>query len=152
MRRMYSEKQIQELVKTTQGIDIANLVDEDGHPRFIKGTPTDKEVSGVTLAYNKWSLSGTHLLVVVAGSLAQQEFAFSSIVELNDLPEWIADKLIPVASDTIEQQAVVLYGGTNQTGYFQIRKNAQGLVYITIAGITTNAAKTFRVQFDLLVD
>ena len=69
MRRMYSEKQIRELVKTTKGYDIVNLVDKDGHERFIEGDIPDPEITGLTPIYYKWSLSGTHLMIVMAGTI-----------------------------------------------------------------------------------
>ena len=69
MRRMFSEKQIQELIKNTPK-SITTLVDSQSHNRFVEGEGDLKTIAGITFTYNKWSLSGTHFMLVLAGSIA----------------------------------------------------------------------------------
>ena len=127
------------------------IVDADGHNRFVEGDITC-DYTGFTQTYAKWSLSGTHLMIVVAGSLAQANIDFGTFVDEIVMPDWIKDKIIPVSTDTIRQEGVIAYGGTSQTIYFQLRKSAQNKLFITISAINLNADKSFAVQFDLLID
>ena len=74
MRRMYSKPQLLEAVEQEAEVNglkaFENIVDKDGHKRFIEGTPTNPTIEGVEITYAKWSLSGTHLMLVMAGNVA----------------------------------------------------------------------------------
>ena len=52
------------------GLNISTLTDSKGNPRFIEGEGTPMEMEGFTASYCKWSLSGTHLMIVLSGSFA----------------------------------------------------------------------------------
>ena len=57
---------------TVNSVDMANIVDADGHNRFIEGNIATEEIEGVTWAYARWSLSGTHLMCVLAGTIEDE--------------------------------------------------------------------------------
>lgn len=163
MRRMYSEKQIKGLAvagineATEAGqevkIDIENLVDKDGHNRFIEGDITPIAITGVTYNYAKWSLSGTHLMFVLAGEVENATaLPFSELGHIT-LPEWIFSKIYPTYKDVLERKSF-LFGaedGTTQQGTCILVKDTDKMK-IDITNITLTDTRGFRIAFDLLID
>ena len=70
---------------------IENIYDEDEHKRFIEGDLTLQTIEGVSFSYGKWSLSGTHLMVVIAGSIANETVIASLplISEHHYFSQWV---------------------------------------------------------------
>lgn len=156
MRRMYSENQLENKVKSVQK-DINTLVDADGHERFINGDMTVSEYTGITFNYHKWSLSGSHLLIVLAGSMeANSTIPDNSLIaRLNNVPEWVINKIYQISGTTVSMNSVLFY----QQEYsataknINLRKDSGNLVIRNVSGaITFTDARTFRIAFDLLVD
>jgi len=136
---------------------IEALVDDSGNPRFIEGdgVPLFEIPQGVKISYAKWSLSGTHLMIVLAGEIANGTvLASQSIRYKYEMPAYILDKIIPtISSNSIELKDIMLWGAsfTNQALTFRAYKESE-YVAITCGGLTLTADRTFRVQFDLLID
>lgn len=154
MKRMWSKNELRKIIQETYGIDIDNLVDKNGHERFIEGNiDILEEVPEITKTYGKWSLSGTHIMFVLAGAIANGTELNGKTISIIDIPDWIKAKIIPIHSvSVVLQQTLTMYGGTAQTIQAYLEKNAQGRVSIYFSGFTANADKTFRVAFDLLID
>ena len=161
MRRMFSKKQLEEIslekIEATENLKIfENIVDKDGHKRFIEGDITMEEISGITQTYCKWSLSGSHLLVVIGGSVANGT-TISSTTKICDIdfPQWIKDKIeVLYGASVVLIESVSLYGsdGVSQTGSFRLRK-ADNAIFVDISGnLTLTADRNFRIQYDLLID
>ena len=91
MKRMWSEEEI-----SSQKKDIATLVDSKGNPRFIEGEGTTDEITGFTPSYCKWSLSGTHLMLVLAGTIANGITISTGSIATYEIPEFIMNKIYPV--------------------------------------------------------
>ena len=157
MRRMYSKPQLLEAVEQEAEVNglkaFENIVDKDGHKRFIDGVLPTKELEGLVYTYNKWSLSGSHLLLVIAGTIANATVIANGFYMLQNfnLPEWIMDKIYPTYSNVVDVKTITLYGGTSQTISVYFNKGSSGLS-ITVSGITDNADKQFKIAFDLLID
>ena len=149
MKRMWSEEEIQSFKK-----DISNLVDSKGNPRFIEGEGTPLSQEGFTSTYCKWSLSGTHLMLVLAGSVASgTTISTLSIMASYNLPAWILNKIVPVAGSIVEYKNIVAYASdySTQTVNSFFRKSTD--VAIAINGsFTLTANRNFRIQYDLLID
>lgn len=136
-----------------------NIVDKDGHKRFIEGLITTTAQEGITYNFAKWSLSGSHLLIVIFGSYANgttisNDFIFGY---LNDLPTWIKDKIYPMYEDTIYvifgQYSARGSGGATQPFNVNLAKSLDGTIDVRKSGaVTASGDKHFRVQFDLLID
>ena len=155
MRRMYSEKQIKELVKATKK-DITTLVDSQGRNRFEEWNLPAGEVEGFTFVYGKASLCGTHLMFVVAGTV-DNGTAITSGIELASLtlPEWIYDKIIPLYSNNVRFSTQGMYasGGTSQNVTIRLVKYSDNKVIIeTASAVTLSANRNFAFVFDLLID
>ena len=150
---MFSEKQIQELIKNTPK-SITTLVDSQSHNRFVEGECDLKTIAGITFTYNKWSLSGTHFMLVLAGSIANgTAITTADIFAEYTIPDYIIDKIVALFSNVIEVKTLSFRdsGGTGQTSTAYLKKSA-GKLTINSTGITLTADRNFRLQFDLLID
>ena len=131
-----------------------NIVDKDGHKRFIDIEGVDSEVSGVTITYAKASLSGSHLLMVVAGSIANgTELTGNPNLVTFSLPEWIHNKIIAIFGSTVDikNDALRDSGGGAQSCVIRLLKQTS-FIAVSILNLTLNADRTFRFSFDLLID
>ena len=158
MKRMWSKKELKEIVKGTKGYDIANLVDKNGHVRFIDfvGAPLQQE--GFTASYCKASLSGSHLLIVLAFSIANAtEIASGAKLMQLALPKSICDKIYPVWHNSrIETKVVTTINDDWSTQNLNVvlskRSNPDGLDIVTSGAYTATKDRSGRVAFDLLID
>ena len=138
---------------------IENIVDTHGNKRFIEGDGTPISLEGITIKYSKWSLSGSHLMIVLAFDIANgtQITDGTMLFNLNDLPSWIKDKIYPTFSNIIALSNVNLYGNdwTTQTLLVSLLRTTQNSIILQKSGGTTftaTANRGFRVAFDLLID
>lgn len=154
MKRMWSLKQIKDFIKSTTK-DIATLVDAQGHNRFIEGDITIETIEGVSKTYGKWSLSGTHLLFVLALKLDNAtEFTYGDNVAIIELPEYINSKIVEIFSSVVSVQVVRTFGsGTDTSITFGLMKLADNKLHIqTLQNYTAAREEYMRVNFDLLID
>ena len=137
---------------------IESLVDSDGNRRFIEGDNVTSGIpAGVNIVYNKWSLSGTHLMIVVAGNIANgTEFAGTkAALAKAKLPEYILDKIVPVwANKNIDAGTIQCRAADWSTQQINvaIEKDGEYVTIYTSDSRTFNADRSFRFQFDLLID
>lgn len=158
MRRMFSEKQIREFADAQAKAvkkDISTLVDKDGHDRFIEGNGTPSVLEGFTSTFCKWSLSGSHLMLVLAGTFADESIIVADTTLASfTLPQWIFDKIYPVFSNWIETKSITLRGDDWSSQSFDIvyGKSSNKITIVPIASVTLTAERSFRIAIDLLVD
>lgn len=150
------------LVDSTNGNPVAimeNIKDSSGHNRFIEGTLTPLEnPTGLTFSYLKWSLSGTHLIIVLAGTIEANTsitpFKFGG--SLNNLPSWIYDKLIPYYSSYIGYFKYSLstngYAETSTINAYISKQDNTLYVRDTGSQLSFAATTYFRANIDLLID
>ena len=140
---------------------LEGILDKDGHARFIEGEGTPETISGVTVQYNKWSLSGSHLMIVLAFKIdANATLGTYAILEDIAIPEWIYNKIYPLGDGTGNWVNVVQVIANDNSGIptdenarFLIAKNNEQLrVYHISSAYTPTADRYIRVQFDLLID
>ena len=151
MKHMWSEEEIQSFKK-----DISNLVDSKGNPRFIEGNGTPGTIEGFTSTYCKWSLSGTHLMIVLAGSFVNNTvLAANSTIATYPIPKFIYDKIYFVWQNNMEIKTINSYADdwSSQGIQFKFQKiGNETALKIETNNITFTANRSFRVQFDLLID
>ena len=135
-----------------------NIVDADGHNRFVEGDITIEEITGITQTYGKWSLSGTHLMFVVCIELANDAVIPSSKLCRINLPDWVSNKIVPIYGNTLNPYIAftggVITGGTgtgNQQISCSLTKESDHIA-INLYTVTSTGDRGFRVQFDLLID
>lgn len=143
--------------QASSGIKIfEDIKDKDGHLRFVEGDLEEIEHEGVTFNYGKWSLSGSHLIVVIACSLANGTAVTSSWGVCNiTLPKWIYDKIYPVfAGSLIDMRSVSAYANdwSNQSVQIKCAKASNNKIYFEFGALTLTKDRGFRYQLDLLID
>lgn len=154
MKQMWSKEEIEKVSKATPK-DITTLVDSAGNPRFIEGEGSPLEQEGVTNTYCKWSLSGTHLMLVYAGTLEDTiTISSNAILASFTLPSWILNKIYPVWDQYLDFRQASAYasGGTSQYISMLIGKTSSGIQLVKNGNLTLTAKRSFRIQFDLLID
>ena len=161
MRRMYSKPQLLEAVEQEAEVNglkaFENIVDKDGHKRFIESDLELPTISGITYTYSKWSLSGTHLLLVLGFDIANTT-ALENLTTLATiiLPKWIYDKIFPLFSTNViltDTSSVRADDYSAQTLYYTLFKGSDNKLTIkNAAGFTATANRHCRIQIDLLID
>lgn len=136
-------------------IPFETIKDSAGHNRFVEGDVVHfTDVTGLTRTYSKWSLSGSHLMVVVAGTLANGTVIPSGyMLGRVDIPQWIKDKIYPTFGNTIAAQKFIAYnsdGSTTQETNLFFAKGSNIEIYVSAMTLTDD--RFFRVAFDLLID
>lgn len=170
MRRMYSEKQIKRMIAessdevvealndSNEDLEIfENIVDKDGHKRFVEGKLRVSETEGFEFTYAKWSLSGSHLIIVLAGNIANGTAYTAKTLAYADLPKWIDDKITPTFGSSIGVMEVKLYNADTSSQAFSCfyQKGTQdGVPYVGLycTSVTASKDRSFRIQIDLLID
>ena len=150
MKRMWSEEEIQSFKK-----NISNLVDSKGNPRFVEGEGTPATIEGFTPTYCKWSLSGTHLMIVLAGTFANaSQLPSNTNFSVYSLPSFIYDKIYAVWGNNLEIKTINAYAEdwTTQAIQFKFMKTSNKTLAIQTNNVAFTAKRSFRVQFDLLID
>lgn len=142
-----------------------NIVDLNGNKRFIEGDINIDVATGWSVKYGKWSLSGTHLMIVLALGFESGTTISASGRVINNsykiaLPDYIYDKIYGLYNNgtAVDRQTFRFFEdeGANVIASrdFAIDKTDSGLTIAIIAGdsITFSVDGTIRVQFDLLID
>ena len=135
---------------------IEQIYDNDGHKRFIEGDITINAQEGVTQTYGKWSLSGTHLLIVVGVDYANTtEIVSDSLLANVEVPAWILDKIVPLwASHYIDAKAITLRADNWSAQNIAVNLlKAETVLKLRYGGaLTLTADRHGRITFDLLID
>ena len=140
-----------------------NIVDKDGHKRFIEGDITYNTLpEGMSLTFGKWSLSGTHLLIVVCMSAEDTAVITNGGYVYFNMPQWIEDKIFILFGATdVLKYGVQWYAdnGTQQgmTTYLEkgVYSQPDGHDYhfrLYLTALTFTADRKCRIQYDLLID
>ena len=134
-----------------------NIVDKDGHNRFIEGDIVlDSGVpEGYSKIYGKWSLCGSHLLIVICYEIpASTTTGYVPTLCEIDLPTWVKNKIVAVGNTWVEYK--VFNGVTAQDSILQVqiqlRKRDGTRITISQSTVTTTDALRVRAAFDLLID
>ena len=138
------------------GLKIEEIKDADGHNRFIEGTLLNETIpTGMTLTYKKWSLSGTHLMIVLAGGVLENTTIGTSYIVSLYPPAWVLNKLFPVwASNKISLSTIYFMADdwSNQQAAAVLTKASTYMAINLVSPITIDKDRNFRIQFDLLID
>ena len=135
---------------------LEDIEDSAGNKRFVEGDGTPKTISGVTSTYCKWSLSGSHLMIVFAGSINTSTTISGTRLAEYTIPSFIYNKIYPTFGDVIEIKTLNAYpesGATPQGGaVWFYKKNDIIYLYYNDSTTFTGSIRYFRLQFDLLID
>lgn len=179
MRRMYSENQIKKIIEESpaavlealkgQALSVAkinadnaeifeNISDSKGHLRFVEGDGVPvQSITGFTSSYCKWSLSGTHLMMILIATIENGTVINGgSILARFYLPQWILDKVISIASGLIEYKSTLAvdtaFSQQNVSSYLYKGASSDNVVITLTSTFTASSTKTVKIQYDLLID
>lgn len=131
------------------------IVDSQGRQRFIEGSGRSQQIEGFEEHYFKWSLSGTHLMLVFAGKLsANANISAYTVFCAFVLPAFIRDKIIALFSNKVTALNAIAFSsvGGQQSIPFYLSKINDGVVLENASVITTANDREMRIQVDLLID
>ena len=151
------------IYEALQNLDMSNIVDSDGHKRFVEGNltlGTPFANLGVTMEYGKWQLSGGHLMLVVALKIPSGVTTpTNALIARAILPQWIENKLVGLWSNTLDIKDFFVRNSVNWYQNINILKNViiykvgNNTLYISSSDtLTTEAESTCRIQFDFIID
>ena len=131
---------------------INGIKDNSGNLRFLEGTPNVTQSIENIVKYAKWSLSGTHLMLVLAiYNDTGSDITISNYSNFCDfsLPSWMMDKIYPTNPTNN------ILGSVGVEGLSGIRctKSSSGRIqFVTMSNMTIADSNAYRFQFDLLID
>lgn len=151
------KKKVDELEKQSGNADkLESIVDNNGNKRFVEGDGTYESISGVTINYCKWSLSGTHFMCVVSGTINSGTIVNYPVLANYTIPSYVYSKIITITSNIIEIKTLSAYSSSAAAVEMEarFRKNDNNSLDIYVPGqyTITGNNRTFRLQFDLLID
>lgn len=130
-----------------------NIVDAQGNKRFIEGEINLREsVTQITKLYGKWSLSGTHLLVVLAFSVANETAVNSQTIANINVPEWVLNKIVPLFSNNVDLKTFKAFASDNSTQDISCFMDIDNGLRLYLSNFTATNDRTCRIAFDLLID
>ena len=138
-------------------LPLEKIEDADGNKRFIEGDGTPSGIEGITSVFCKWSLSGTHLMFVYAGTAEQgTEIAGQANLCSFEVPSWVASKLYPMFSDVLELKGYDFFGNdfTKDTKNVFTLKSTNTIIfrYGSSIAYTLDKDRNFRISADFLID
>ena len=136
---------------------LEDIEDSAGNKRFVEGEGTPATISGVTFTYNKWSLSGTHLMLVCAGETTSGTTLTSNMLFVTySLPDFIMDKIYPIwVNNSVDIKNFYFRSVSSESSSLtniQLRKENNTLTMHSSLSETMSGKRAFRFQFDLLID
>lgn len=135
-----------------------NIIDSNDNKRFIEGEGTINTIEGITFLYNKWSLSGTHLMLVLALDITDGTTIGNAqdLISIN-LPNYILNKIVNLYGDAyVDLKTFVCrtgYSDTNTQNILISLRNIDNKLYVrNLSTFTATDDRKVRIQFDLLID
>ena len=149
--------EIENLKITGELQSFENIVDKDGHKRFqeFNGVGIEQEV--IEILYNKASLIGTHLLIVLALSVSNGTTIVSdSVLTSFTIPQWVLDKIVPIQATIVTNNTQLMLRASDwsyQDADVVLEKKTDKITITYVgANLTLTADRIGRVQIDLLID
>ena len=165
MKRMVDDKYlktIESVIDENGNIrSMNNILDSDGNPRFIGGSITKSEsfTGDITIEYAKWTLSGSHLMLVFMFIVNEDVTISGNYLADITIPDWLGAKIYPmnntnhvaVKDSVYGYQANNLQQSTNPTRPYLFKLNNTKLYFMLEQG-DLETGKTYRIQFDLVIE
>ena len=132
-----------------------DIRDAQGNKRFVEGNIEllDSVPEGLTSTYGKWSLSGSHLLLVLCIQAVDETVINGDICKF-ELPTWISDKIVPITGSYLDLKVTTMFASnlTTQSLSVYLKKNADNTLSFDANSLTLTADRNGRIVFDLLID
>ena len=148
--------------KLSNGV-FEGLKDSQGNLRFIQGNITVP--STLNPIYNKWTLSGSHLMIVSLFKISPNQTIASYGLGhvLSNIPTWVYNKIYSFNGSITGNVATQKVQGAHANGFVEtndqilvyLDKQSGGTIIISNVGSYTNSGSEdiyFRIQFDLIIE
>jgi hypothetical protein len=131
------------------------IEDANGNNRFVEGDITIGTFTGVTQTYGKWSLCGTHLLIVIGLSIEAGSNITGGDLCYITIPSWIGAKIYPLfAGNVVTRDIAKMWADdyTTQDLTAQFIKISNATFKVQTSTTTADKNRFVRINFDLLID
>ena len=132
---------------------LEEIKDANGNNRFIEGDIQLNPGSEVDAIFAKWSLSGSHLLIVVLLNCENTKSIGGQLCIIN-LPSWIKNKIVDIAGTSVVDtysQSFRANDNTIQQVWTALYKQGD-VISINTGSLTFDKDRQGRIAFDLLID
>lgn len=140
---------------TKEDVKLENIKDKHGNKRFIEGAIEIVTTEGVSLEYGKWSLSGTHLMIVIVLTATNGSTINSGKIADINIPSWIKNKIYPLyGTNRVDRNNILMYADneTYQTLSLRLLNDSTAFRINVVSDLTLTANRSGRIEFDLLID
>ena len=141
------------------GATLEDIEDSAGNKRFVEGNGAiaSSISSKITGSFIKWSLSGTHLMLVCAGTVnGSYNFAAEDpLATFTDIPEYIRNKIVVLPNNYLESKTCYFQKGLTKTSFEDSLRYLSAFSKLNIyfdEAVNPETGSYFRIQFDLLID
>ena len=141
------------------GATLEDIEDSAGNKRFVEGNGAiaSSISSKITGSFIKWSLSGTHLMLVCAGTVnGSYNFAAEDpLATFTDIPEYIRNKIVALPNNYLESKTCYFQKGLTKTSFEASLRYLSAFSKLNIyfdEAVNPETGSYFRIQFDLLID
>ena len=148
MKRMYSEEELLGAASTE------NLVDSKGRNRFIVGNGNPRDITGMTIASNKWTLNGNNLVFEILGSFSGSLSGFD-VLSTFTLPEWVVNKIVTPVRNVVDIINCEMISATDASSIYtklQVTKDGNTLYFTNVTNININDLSIFKIRYNIIID
>ena len=133
------------------------IEDTKGNNRFVKGDVVlgENAPQGMVKTYGKWSLSGSHLMIVFGGELPDGlVIKNGTVFAYAELPRWIFNNLTPLFSIAIDSKTFQLRGNdwsSQDVTVFLNKATGTKVAFNFGNNVTVSGIKNCRFAFDFIL-
>ena len=133
------------------------IEDTKGNNRFVKGDVVlgENAPQGMVKTYGKWSLSGSHLMLVFGGELPDGlVLKNGTVFAYAELPRWVFDNLTPLFSIAIDSKTFQLRGNdwsSQDVTVFLNKATGTKVAFNFGNNVTVSGPKKCRFAFDFII-
>lgn len=134
--------------------DIEALVDRNGNHRFILGNGNSGDITGLTIASNKWTLNGNNLVFEILGTFIGTLSGFDTLSAFT-IEDWIVNKIVtPVNNivDILRCEMISTVDASATTIKVQVTKSGNTIYFTNVANININDISVFKIRYNIIID
>ena len=131
-----------------------SLFDSKGNFRFIAGNGNSRDITGMTIASNKWALNGNNLLFEILGSFRGSLSGFD-VLSTFTLPEWVVNKIVTPVRNVVDIINCEMISATDASSIYtklQVTKDGNTLYFTNVTNININDLSIFKIRYNIIID
>ena len=131
-----------------------SLFDSKGNFRFIAGNGNSRDITGMTIASNKWTLNGYNLVFEILGSFRGSLSGFD-ILSTFTLPEWVSNKIVTPVRNVVDILTCDMVSSTDASSThtkLQVTKDGNNIFFTNVTNININDLSIFKIRYNIIID